>query len=260
MPTYTWDDAFEADPADLDEAKYGAQEIRELKVAISERGELEHNFKAGTQPFHKGGKCSVVFSGTTAEINALTSMGGDTANVTLAWDETLKVLKVYNGSSWSILDIDHGQLSGKSDDDHTQYLNLTKASQTLTQNLSVSSGKTIDGRDISADGAALDALSIAYGTGFGAWTSLGSIANNTSQGPETYDCFISITMTASTTFTVDFYISTNGSSWTSIAQKASFPSGYTGEEHFLIPVPATNYWKINATKFTSATAYKLTVT
>lgn len=187
----TWDAGFEADPGDLDEAKYGASEIRELKLAISEREEEEHNFKTGTQPFHKGGKCSVVFSGTTAEINALTDMGGDTENVTLAWDEDLKVLKYYNGSAWAIFDIDHGQLSGKGDDDHPQYLNLTKASQTITQNVAVSSGKTIDGRDISADGATLDAISVAYTSGMQA---MSTMSVNTLYGPGGYDRFVIATV------------------------------------------------------------------
>jgi len=154
--TTTWDAAFEAIPADTDEAKYGADGIRDLKVAVSERGELEHNFKTGTQPFHKGGKCSVLFIGNTAAIAALTGMGGGAANATLAWDTTLKVLKEYNGSAWVTLDIDHGLLSGLTDDDHTQYLNLTKASQELTQSLTVTALKTIDGRDISVDGTRLD--------------------------------------------------------------------------------------------------------
>jgi hypothetical protein len=52
---------------------------------------------------------------------------------------------------------DHGALTGKSDDDHAQYL-MTNGTRTLTGNMSVTATKTIDGRDISVDGAKLDAI------------------------------------------------------------------------------------------------------
>lgn len=155
MPDITWDDAFEGSPADTDEARYGASKIRDLKVAIRERLELEMNFKAGTQPLLKAGKAAVCFYGTTAEINALTGMSVGA----LAWDSTTNQLKRWNGASWEVLAVkDHGELLGLGDDDHTQYLHLNKAGQTLQQNLAVSDGVTIDGRDISADGADLDNL------------------------------------------------------------------------------------------------------
>jgi hypothetical protein len=154
----TWDASFELSPADLDEVKYGAGKIRELKTAISEREELEHNFKTGTQPFHKAGKCAVVYVGTTAQINALTGM----TEGSIAWDTTLKVIKIYTSSAWTVLDYDHGQLSGRTDDDHTQYLMLTKAGQNLSEDLTVTAAKKIDGRDISVDGALLDIIDDHY--------------------------------------------------------------------------------------------------
>ena len=174
----TWDSNFEASPADTDEFKYGASKIRQLKLAISERLELEMNFKAGTQPLGKVGKLAVIFLGTTIEINNLTGMAAGA----FAWDTTLKVLKRYSGTAWAILDIDHGQLSGLADDDHTQYLHLNKAAQTLSQSLVVATGKTVDGRDISVDGDAFDthkagtasaqhAAGLGLGTVFGAWES-----------------------------------------------------------------------------------------
>lgn len=47
--------------------------------------------------------------------------------------------------------LDHGlALTGLTDDDHTQYLHLNKASQTILQNILVDAGVTIDGVDISA--------------------------------------------------------------------------------------------------------------
>ena len=142
----TWDGAFETSPADVDEWKYGASKIRELKAAISEREELEHDFKVGAYPFHKAGKCSVLYVGTTTEINALTGMPAGS----IAWDTTLSVLKKYSGTAWEVCQYDHGGLAGLADDDHTQYLKLDKTGQTLSQNLAVSAGVTVDGVDISA--------------------------------------------------------------------------------------------------------------
>ena len=101
MPSVTWDAAFEASPADTDEAKYGAGKIRQLKTAVSERGELEFNWKDGTQPFVKAGKAAVFFTGTTVEINALTGMSAGA----LAWDTTLKCLKYYSGTAWTRADV-----------------------------------------------------------------------------------------------------------------------------------------------------------
>ena len=84
--------------------------------------------------------------------------------------------------------IDHGSLGGLMDDDHTQYL-LADGSRDLTGDLSVDAGITIDGRDISADGALLDE---AYGWGDHgsepylwssdtgtAWTDLGTMFSQT---------------------------------------------------------------------------------
>lgn len=51
---------------------------------------------------------------------------------------------------------DHGKLGGLSDDDHPQYLKLDKSGQTLSQNLAVSDGVTIDGVDISEAVSDLD--------------------------------------------------------------------------------------------------------
>jgi len=146
MPSVTWDSAFEASPADTDEAKYGATKIRQLKLAVSERGELEENWKLGTQPFHKAGKCSVLFIGTTTEINALTGMPLGS----IAWDTTLSVLKAYNGSAWITTEPASVNLS--------TYLKKDLAGQTILESVAVTNLKTIDGRDISVDGAALDAL------------------------------------------------------------------------------------------------------
>ena len=146
----TWDAAFEASPADADEYKYGANKIRELKTAISERLEQEMNFKTGTQPLIKAGIASVCYAGNTTDIANLANMSANA----FSWDTTLKVFKRYSGANWAILDIDHGQLSGMTDDDHPRYLSVNKANQSILANVSCAANVTIDGVDISAHAAA----------------------------------------------------------------------------------------------------------
>jgi hypothetical protein len=97
MPTYTWDSAFEASPADSDELKYGASEIRELKLAISERLEVEHTFKANGK--HDPGKVSCVYSGTTAQIAALTGMSAGA----FAYNTDTGQFSRYTGAAWVLL-------------------------------------------------------------------------------------------------------------------------------------------------------------
>ena len=96
----TWDANFEASPADGDERQYGANKIRELKVSVSDRLELEHNFKANSQPSHKAGIASIAYSGSTANIANLASpgVGG------LAWDTTLKAFKIRSANTWDRVD------------------------------------------------------------------------------------------------------------------------------------------------------------
>ena len=236
----TWDSNFEASPADTDEFKYGASKIRELKLAISERLELEMNFKAGTQPLGKAGKLAVIFLGTTTEINNLTGMAAGA----FAWDTTLKVLKRYSGTAWAILDIDHGQLSGLADDDHTQYLHLNKAAQTLSQSLVVATGKTVDGRDISVDGDAFDthkagtasaqhAAGLGLGTVFGAWETK---SNNTVYQAAT-DGF-ALARCAYTTDAIDGYTD-SANPPTVLRLRAG-----SGTPSITMPVRKGDYWKV----------------
>ena len=50
----TWDTAYEAIPADTDQAKEGALRIRNLKVDIKERAEIDHEWTDDTDGgFHK---------------------------------------------------------------------------------------------------------------------------------------------------------------------------------------------------------------
>jgi len=55
------------------------------------------------------------------------------------------------------LNLDHGSLTGLTDDDHLQYL-LADGTRELTGNLAVTALATIDGRDISVDGSKLDGV------------------------------------------------------------------------------------------------------
>ena len=52
---------------------------------------------------------------------------------------------------------DHGELDGLADDDHTQYLRAD-GTRALAGNLAVDAGVTVDGRDVSVDGAKLDGI------------------------------------------------------------------------------------------------------
>lgn len=83
--------------------------IQNLQYAISERYELEHialdssatgateSTNPQAQGRHNPGKVSAVYIGTTAQIAALTGM----TSGALAYDTTLRVLKIYNGSNWT---------------------------------------------------------------------------------------------------------------------------------------------------------------
>lgn len=151
--TVTWNATFEATPADTDEAKYGANKIRELKTAIQERMDIEHTFSNAATGAHILGRCGILYYGTTAAIAALSSPPAGS----LAFDTTLNVIKYANGTAWVTPTLDHGALDGLTDDDHTRYISANKVGQTLEQNLDVTANITIDGRDLSVDGAKLDA-------------------------------------------------------------------------------------------------------
>ena len=66
----------------------------------------------------------------------------------------------WDGETWNFISssaavTDHSDLTGLSDDDHTQYL-LADGSRTLSGNLTVTG--TVDGRDVAADGTKLDGI------------------------------------------------------------------------------------------------------
>ena len=92
--TITWDNAFEIAPADTDEYKYGANKIRQLKVAVRERAEVEHDWEATGK--HSPGKTSVLYQGNSTEISALTGMSAGC----IGYNTDLLQYVRYNGSSW----------------------------------------------------------------------------------------------------------------------------------------------------------------
>ena len=73
--------------------------------------------------------------------------GGSFATIQMVTDT------FFTGTSTS----DHGSLGGLSDDDHTQYLRAD-GTRELTDDMAVTADKTIDGRDLSVDGAKLDTI------------------------------------------------------------------------------------------------------
>ena len=71
--------------------------------------------------------------------------GNAVAEGDLAYDSTAKRLKVYNGSSWE------SGVAGSSD-------LLNRGGGQMTGNITMSGSQTVDGRDLSVDGAKLDAI------------------------------------------------------------------------------------------------------
>jgi len=78
------------------------------------------------------------------------------------WVEDEDVLYVFNGSSWVKFGstVDHGNLLGKDDDDHPQYL-LADGTRAMSGGLdmggfAISNVGNVDGRDVSTDGSTLD--------------------------------------------------------------------------------------------------------
>ena len=93
-----WDTNFEASPSDIDEAKYGASKIRDIKFGVRERMEVEHDFEA--TGLHLPGKVSCMYAGTTNEINLLLGM----SEGAIAFDTDLLAVKRYsNTNGWEIV-------------------------------------------------------------------------------------------------------------------------------------------------------------
>jgi hypothetical protein len=91
----TWDANYEASPADGDEIKYGANKIRELKVAARERLEVEHSMTTGR---HNPGECTVMGLGNATDIANL----ANAANGAIAHDSNTGEMKRYE-AGWQVI-------------------------------------------------------------------------------------------------------------------------------------------------------------
>jgi len=157
--TTTWDDSFDGVPIDLSRVLLGDDSIRDLKIAIRERLELEHNFATAKSPYHIAGKCSVVYVGTTQQIADLMPLEG-LGKGCIAFDITENVFKYFDGALWQEMKLAHGDTFSLTAHDHTQYLRLDATSQTLNKNLTIAKNVLIDGKQINVEGGKLDTLVI----------------------------------------------------------------------------------------------------
>jgi hypothetical protein len=156
-----WDANFSSNPEDSDDMQYGANEIRDLKARILERGNVEHEWANAGLGAHRAGQSKVFFYGNTADFTAL-PLGAK--QYAVGFNTETKALQYGNGTVWVVADIKHSTLANLADsDDHTQYLHANKANQEILESINVAANKTLDGRDLSVDGAKIDALANAYG-------------------------------------------------------------------------------------------------
>uniref|UniRef100_A0A6M3IIN0 Uncharacterized protein n=1 Tax=viral metagenome TaxID=1070528 RepID=A0A6M3IIN0_9ZZZZ len=115
-----WD---ETSPAAGDNVSYGDDEIRWLRAAVADRLEKEHVTPAASTVGgeHIPGGCQVLEYQTAASLAALS----DRVEHGIGFSSDTKKLYRYDSSTNAqILDIDHGSLSGRTDDDHTIYAKL----------------------------------------------------------------------------------------------------------------------------------------
>lgn len=136
--TITWDDAFESVPND-DSWGYDIDTfLNNIKIAVRERAELEHIWKVGaTDGQHVPGLVRVLLYDTEANILAYS---GKKDAFAFSSDTKKPFRNTADGANWVVIDIDHGSLSGLTDDDHTIYL-LADGTRALTGNLNAGSKK-----------------------------------------------------------------------------------------------------------------------
>jgi hypothetical protein len=110
----SWTNAFEASPADSDDASEGAERIRELKVGIQERIVHEHDFDTSSgavanHGWHKAGAAKGYYQADepTNRPDGTTSLTSDDAG--RYWTDTDDgKIYVYSGSAWTALTIGSG--------------------------------------------------------------------------------------------------------------------------------------------------------
>ena len=118
MSNYTtaWDETL---PPGKESKSLGDNRIKELKNQIRERLATEHSAiteeVGDAKLLHLPGKTSVLYYGTTTQINALTGM----SEGALAFDTTIGALKIYTSSAWTVLPFDWDGMWGGGDAVHT---------------------------------------------------------------------------------------------------------------------------------------------
>ena len=117
MSNYTtaWDETL---PPGKESKSLGDNRIKELKNQIRERLTTEHSAiteeVGDAKLLHLPGKTSVLYYGTTDQINALTGM----SEGALAFDTTIGALKIYTSSAWTVLPFDWDGMWGAGDSVH----------------------------------------------------------------------------------------------------------------------------------------------
>ena len=117
MSNYTtaWDEKL---PSGGESKSLGDNRIKELKNQIRERLTTEHSAiteeVGDAKLLHLPGKTSVLYYGTTTQINALTGM----SEGALAFDTTIGALKIYTSGAWTVLPFDWDGMWGGGDAVH----------------------------------------------------------------------------------------------------------------------------------------------
>ena len=122
MSNYTtaWDETL---PPGSESKSLGDNRIRELKNQIRERLATEHSViteeVGDAKLLHLPGKTSVLYYGTTDQINALTGM----SEGALAFDTTVGALRIYTSGVWTALPFDWDGMWGGGDAVHNHTSN-----------------------------------------------------------------------------------------------------------------------------------------
>jgi len=128
--------------------------MRYLKVDVSERFVQEHSFaEDANDGRHLPGQCGILLFETEANID--TAFTGRT-EPGLAFSSDNKQLLRNNVGTRAVLDIDHGSLSGRTDDDHNIYI-LADGSRDFSGDQAMGDNKITGLADGTASGDALHA-------------------------------------------------------------------------------------------------------
>lgn len=137
-------------------------------AAVNTAIALEHQAMASGSPgAHLPGACGVMLVGTTAALSAVTP-----AACAAAYNTTLSAMQYGTGSAWTTIAENHNLMTGlASGDPHIQYVELSGASQVITEDITfqgsitMTADETVDGVDISAHAATAASLGHTGGLG-----------------------------------------------------------------------------------------------